>query len=324
MSSLFLFWPIYQRGKEGRRETVNISFAIPCNDTCQANSTLAFNSIHKFENISAIRQIWGPNSTYVHYIDKGTDMKEYARHSVTTYLVNGALCYAVDFARDFTTDYTFLDARASKTSLMIQFFVFAEACRDYANCHLFVTHRGNLHVNSVVGKPLVLGSHFVLSYQKQELNLLPPPYTTKCYDYLKHGIRSQRECFSKFERIYASRKGWALEGFVPVTEEEDILRDFWPGEPSQWSRSHCSKTSCQLEQYYVQDSIKPRDNPNKTLISLMFPENGELIVNYKPQFSLWEFLTLFGSVFSLWLGLNGLAFSMSVLDGIMWLKFKIF
>lgn len=236
---------------------------------------------------------------------------------MTTYLINSATCYAFDYASQFTANYTFLDARASSNSLMMQFFVFAKACQNKASCQVYVTRRGNLNVKSSGGKPLILGNHVMLSYQKQELNLLPPPYTTKCFDYLEHGIHSQDQCIAYYERVHMKKANRTiLKSFVPVVRGENIGRHPKWGKPSPWSLSKCKRTPCRLEQYNVQDSIKPRDNDTLALVSLMFPENGELTVNYKPQFTLCEFLTLFGSVFSLWLGFNGLALANIVLSGI--------
>lgn len=235
-------------------------------------------------------------------------MRQFAERYVTTFVINGMVCYAINYARDFFTNYTFMDARASLTSVNIQMYVGNDDCLSTLNCQAYITQPRYFNVKSHSGKPLLPNTHVKLSYQKQELNLLPPPYTTDCFDYPRYGIRSQEECISTFERIYLKQNNITLMSrFVLVMEGEDLSVNLTKIRPSEWALEQCARTPCRLEQFYVYDSMKLGLYQNDTLLSLMFPTNGELIVNYKPKITLWEYLTLFGSVFGLWLGLNGLA-----------------
>lgn len=288
------------------------SFKQKCKDDCLRNSTTLFDAIYPFEQAARVIGFFKPGEDYESI---GMSMEYFTRHFVTTYTINNMACYAIDFASNFTTNYTFMDARADPASVILQIYLNGETCKG---CHGYVTRVGNLNVKSFTGKPLEQNRHVKLSYQKQELNLLPKPYTTKCYDYSKIGVYSQEECIAKFEKIYTQKTNMTnLKAFVPVKKGEDVMISYGDTKPFSWSRSQCMKAPCRLEQFYVYDSFKSEEYGNDTVISLMFPENGELTVNYKPKITLWEFLTLFGSVFGLWFGVTGLAISNLFLDGIL-------
>lgn len=280
---------------------VNNNHKYSCNDECFRNSSLYFASMRTFENTVQMWGRWEPGDKFGVY---NMSTKDFARRYVTTFRVHNMACYAIDITHGFEKNYTFMDARLNEQSVITQMYVHAVACNKSNNCRVFVTRFGNLNLKVQIGMPLDNGYFVALHYQKQELNLLPPPYTTKCFDYEQYGIHSQEECIASFERVLYKNSNFSeLPSFVPVKSDENVLIADESGFASNWSRKQCERTPCRLEQFTVYETVK-RIKKNIALISLMFPENGELVVNYKPQTGFWEFLTLFGSVFGLWLGLD--------------------
>lgn len=283
------------------------NFKTNCSKTdCQLTSTQFFNAIYPFENITYVVGLWLPSKNYIG--GYGLSMADYSHHFVTTYIINGRICYAINFARYLPRNYTFMDTRLNPTSVALHFRVKAEVCSDSTKCNVYVTSVGNYNIKSHTGKPLISDTLVQLNYQKQELNLLPPPYTTKCFDYSKLGIHSQDDCIAKSLRLQARNTNESLQSFVPVMRNENVGISPEQFGTSNWNSTKCTRSPCRLEQFYVSDSSVMGKFKNDALVTLMFPENGELIVNYKPKVTLWEFLTLFGSVFSLWLGCSGLGF----------------
>lgn len=271
---------------------------------CQLNSTTFFDSIYSFEDslYEFGHSLPGETGFYAR-----KSLLNYSRDFVTTYYIDGDVCYAIDFARLYHKNFTFLDARSNPLFLVLR--VIAEACRHGTKCHVYVTRVGNLNIKMATGKLVKFGTYTALSYQKQELNLLPLPYTTKCFNYAPLEIHSQEECIAYHERRNMKQMNQSsMKTFIPVIIGEDVRFEdrFQYDNPSQLSLSQCTRSPCRIEQFYVTDNTQTSREGNTTDISLVFPENGELIVNYKPKLTLWEFLSLFGSVFSLWIGFNGI------------------
>lgn len=96
---------------------------------CQRNSTQYFSAIFSFEQFAEANGLWFPGIGIRWYmIDM--DMKSFAKDYVTTYIINGRSCYAIDFAKWFGGNYTFRDVHSNPSSVAFQMKVFAEACRD--------------------------------------------------------------------------------------------------------------------------------------------------------------------------------------------------
>lgn len=277
-------------------------FAHLCNDECQLNSSTFFKALHPFSKLARPMYYYEPNVNLKHFRRNKSLVIE---NCVTTYKINIEACYAFDFAAELGgRNYSYIDVRKSGFSIMMQFKVYADKACNITPCSLFVISRGNLNLKYAWGKPLAPRSQVRLNYQKQTLFLLPPPYTTQCYDYTRVGMRGQDDCTAKCER--GKNKNKEMPNNVPVLEHENVKFAFWT-QPSNHCLKECSRTPCQLEQFTVMISTKNATSGNGTsFVTLMFPDNGELNVRYKPKVDFWEFMTLFGSIFGLWLGVSGL------------------
>lgn len=71
-------------------------------------------------------------------------------------------------------------------------------------------------------------------------------------------------------------------------------------------KSKCSRAPCVLEQFTM-TSVRQDNPPSSSGLAIFIvelPQNGELKVMYKPKVTLVEYVTLFGSVISLWFGVS--------------------
>lgn len=116
------------------------------------------------------------------------------------------MCYAIDFTKiekyiRRSLVYSFIDSRAASHRKMIAISLLGSACETTQNCSVTIGENGNLAIKQRSGIPVQTNTTVTIFYDKQELRLLPPPYTTNCFDYGSVGIKNQDDCVLKCIKV---------------------------------------------------------------------------------------------------------------------------
>ena len=153
----------------------------------------------------------------------------------------------------------------------------------------------------------------IVTYRRQELNLMRQPFATKCRDYDKSDFYSQEWCYNNCirKRLFHRKlsiptqvpymKTWSLNAtFVTSFDPQVIKKDI------SICNDQCSQLNCKLIEY-VGHTVVDTPIANATVIYLQLPTSADLKVTYLPKLTITEFITLLGSVPGLWLGFSAMS-----------------
>lgn len=268
----------------------------------------------------------------------------------TTFMLMNQMCYAIDLDKiaiyfNRTYVYTFIEARAASHQILFRIELHSKFCETTSSCTATLGEPGNFAIKEVGGIPIEPNSSVTIFYEKQELSLMPPPYTTDCFDYSLVGAKNQDDCILKcIKRESLTIKNLAEEylnvkvensrhhnitydesndtqtvnsnsknqstvpNYVPVFRREhyriDMTNPLELFPRLKICKKQCSRVPCKLTQFTTTSIRTKFSKPLLSELTVKLPQNGELKVFYKPKVTMVEYVTLFGSVFSLWFGIS--------------------
>ncbi|KAI1286868.1 hypothetical protein HDE_10680 [Halotydeus destructor] len=157
-----------------------------------------------------------------------------------------------------------------------------------------------------------LGTFHVFS--RQEVNLLPSPYKTKCYDYDSKQFKTQEGCINHCRLMSSLRYLRRIPFKLPyyksdnITYREGKSYSHWEVYQMEKCGRKCSNIDCKIVSYdhWLLEDV---NYYNITFTSLSFNAGPQLLVNYKPNLKMSEFAALIGSIECLWLGFSVLSFT---------------
>lgn len=277
----------------------NFKPSLKCDLTCGGDAKLLFDSVFNIKE--SIVKIGITNDSKI--VDLLNDSAlDFLNSTTTTFAIYGSVCYAIDISKYHSVNrFTHLEARASEGQVMFYFQVNFPICKEIGHCQIFIT-KSDDYLLEVYGKFLFENDSAVYRYQKTTLNLLEPPFKTRCRNYEKQGMdnkKSQGFCITQCVFRNALLSGdKQIPGQVPVFAKDakamsskniTISQSF---RRSSECESKCSQIGCHLENYFVIEHSRLPVYKNLTSIQIMMPDRGELRVNYKAKIDIWEFFTL--------------------------------
>ena len=257
-------------------------------------------------------------------LKRSDDKLEFVRKCVTVYKIATSCCYHIDYMCYFEKRPTIKYSNV-KQSLVPLIFV-AQLDNVLMDKVMFLSSSISPPATLSTGMFNLRPNHTLLvTYRRQELNLMKWPFVTKCRDYDKSDFYSQEWCYNNCigRRLFhlklgipsalPYRKTWPLNATIVARLEPKIIEDH-----VRTCSNQCSHLSCQLIEY-VGQTVAETPFANATAIYLQLTTSADLKVTYSPKMPITEFITLLGSVPGLWLGFS----AMTLVEGVQWL-FKKF
>lgn len=286
------------------------------NFSCYSSARNYLNSTPEFEQVVDRLSFIPPGGDFF----ESTDIefiKKFATLAVTKYTIYQRICFAINIMKFFQKKhYTDSQIKSNTYRHLLSLRVFSKTCIPnravLKGCDIQLTSPGNL-VTNFYGNSFKLKELQRLTYIKKKLVLMPYPYVTNCRDYEKEGLFTQEGCIAKCSEHDSISQKLPMNHYFPVTKDNNYSLAHVFESDSRRCESKCSSVGCVLRQYSIIRKSEDTLTDNHTLIVFSFSENTTLIVYYLPKISIWEFLTLFSSIFGSWLGLSLLGFSKALL-----------
>ncbi|KAI1304138.1 hypothetical protein HDE_01912 [Halotydeus destructor] len=140
------------------------------------------------------------------------------------------------------------------------------------------------------------------SYRWRKITLLPPPFATNCFDHLKWGFSSTRQCATRCMNISTVDKVVEKYGANDAGIKMENPWDKNITERFVYCRDICSRPNCVIEDYKMVKMFKQRSYETSVIIT--YPLDDDFVAIYKEKLTFIEFTGLIGTVFGLWLGLS--------------------
>ena len=141
------------------------------------------------------------------------------------------------------------------------------------------------------------------------MNLLLPPFKTRCRHYLADGYTSQRDCFHSCLLRWSLAYHEPIPFRVPYTKHDDDRRFETMDEFLKNKTRHvdtcaaeCRQMACQIVSY--KSITMAQSSLNGFAMTLMLPIEPDIVINYKPKLVMTEFIALLASTVGLWLGFS--------------------
>lgn len=174
----------------------------------------------------------------------------------------------------------------------------------------------------------------ILEFEREIIQLLPPPYETNCQDYRLNGYQCREHCIAacKVER-YLQIDGWPGD----IYAESNVSNHFsqiWLNSHSKFGHleeglnvrtlNSCSdkcvrQDDCERIQYDVRTvRIKERDYDDPDInklfqIGILPPKEVQMVIKHVPKFAPIEFLIYVGGLANLYLGFSAISFGVGIL-----------
>lgn len=285
------------------------NFIRPCyNFSCYNSTSEYFDSTPDFEDIVDRLGFVPPGGSWFDTNDTNfiIDFKKF----VTRYTIYRRMCFAIDAMKFFNKPhYTDAQVKSNIYRIMYSLRINSKICLSTYGCDLQFASRGDL-TTDLYGNRFAANELISFSYSKKKLILLPYPYITNCRDYDAEGLRSQEGCIAQCSKNEYLNKSIAVALNFPITRNSgDYRMSHEFDKISNLCESQCSSKGCVIRQYGIVRKSEDSYFDNKTLLIYSFPDNASLIVYYLPKMTIWEYLTLFSSIFGSWLGLSVLGFT---------------
>lgn len=121
---------------------------------------------------------------------------------VTSFLLRRRVCHSFDLdkiGKDMARNivYSFEETRAATTQVLLSLLINNSLCNATDKCFVTIREPKNFAIKYLSGIPIESNTSLAVYYEKQELNLQPPPYTTNCFNYNAQNISNQDDCFVK-------------------------------------------------------------------------------------------------------------------------------
>lgn len=296
---------------------VRDNYREPCEENCYNSSRLFFEKTYNFSEIV--------KSIHVHQEPIGkvpfNDTKYFDANEVITFGIYDKVCYAIDITEHNNTNITYsinyVKSLTSPDMLMILFN--CSACsRPGRACEVLIATPGSLYVQPI-GKQAMAGQANLFTYKHLELHLMPPPYATKCRDYAPTQDLTQEDCFTRCVKQRSLKELGYVTPKAPIfiKDEYAVKFDAVPDKIMDSCKNLCSEIACEIHQYTV-DVERAVFSSNDTFVIINIPMDGKILANYKEKINIWDFFTLFGSVFGFWFGVSAIG----ILDPLMNMNWK--
>lgn len=124
------------------------------------------------------------------------------RWNTFSFMISKQMCHPIDLEEigkyfDTRFIYTFIKSRAASHHQMLHVVAHGDQCNATHRCSVTISSPGNYVIKQGGGIPIQAKTTVSIYYEKQELSLQPPPYTTNCFDYTPIGIQNQDDCIHK-------------------------------------------------------------------------------------------------------------------------------
>ncbi|KAI1283792.1 hypothetical protein HDE_12581 [Halotydeus destructor] len=223
------------------------------------------------------------------------------------------MCYTISFTRYFDSNYTQKFLRLSNPiPIALSIIISPKFERYVANMSTYMGDQG-VRSSGVSGmfqgiEPRVAKLH---SYGRQKIELLPPPYVTKCYDHSQNGHSSRDLCYKRCKLQFYLKRYNQIPCKVPYDLVDDIayydINGSRDDQPIGECLDKCSQIHCNLINYEHTLMFK-KNIGGRTSVDLALNGDAEILVIYKPYVTFMEFFAMVGSVLGVWLGLSSLSF----------------
>lgn len=190
----------------------------------------------------------------------------------------------------------------------------------------FQIHEDGINVN------VTQKSRIRISFRKDSMQLLSPPYTTSCFDYATIGFKSHLDCISRCKGNYTVTHfgGWHPAVIadqnvdVPFSYNKSITNNFaFDKKMSTFCLNFCGDFPDCHSEYYKVDVIGFVQNSLGFDIVLLSPHGLNTLYTHSPKLRLVEFLCFAGSQLSPWFGFSFIASSYSLFHAIDYVYKKV-
>jgi len=187
------------------------------------------------------------------------------------------------------------------------------ANRSQEQLPMILTESGQLFSDFIGLIPrLTKNLALVVDYLRKEMNLLPPPFATRCRDYAGQGLNSQEDCLRECLLRKSLKTNHSIPSGYPYTKVDDIKMSIPSGTDSLTldenfdhdCESQCNQIACRIVTYRTRKMGLIATAEKTTALAIQLPAESGTRVNYRPKMTLTEYGALLGSIFGVWLGLS--------------------
>lgn len=175
---------------------------------------------------------------------------------------------------------------------------------------------------------ILSGRHYVISYSRRITYLLPPPYTTQCFDYSKIGFKSRNDCYEKCYIELSVRQCNVVPSYININGKF-ILVKFNQTDQEKLCIKQVERNICHrkchhddcVNEYYTFKLITDNeiDDKERLILTNEYPnlnyesvsvvevastDEPDTIYRHSPEQQLVEFICYTAGVISLWTGFS--------------------
>ncbi|XP_054162140.1 uncharacterized protein LOC128960094 [Oppia nitens] len=163
-------------------------------------------------------------------------------------------------------------------------------------------------------------------YHQTVVHSLPAPYETNCYDYTLIGYKSRLDCIEncRVEWMADYVTGWPGNYMTDNLTSDALIVNMYELFHENYTLDavfgdHCRREcgtciECCLAYYDVFQSEHNCEDINEFIVVLSPPDLRTLIITHTPKLSFEEFVSLIGSLVSLWFGVSVIMLTNSTVD----------
>ena len=283
----------------------------PCpNSTCLETTESFFANLIPFENLISIISIVNEKGEVFKY-DTVESFANFLNRTTLLYKFNRYACFHIDFINHINQTH-YKRAYVETAELPMLFTI--QLKRNLKALLVFIGSRDdrpNL-VNSIADAKIGLFQTMV--WTRTEINLLPPPFKTRCRNYKLEGFANQKECYHRCTIDWAIEHDTKIPTATPrIAVDNHTLETRDPLKNLNSSRlpyiahcmNQCRQVACLNELYTSRTVQKFR---GQTMIMLLAPTEPDIVINYRPKLVFAEFMALWSSLVGLWYGLSAFSF----------------
>jgi hypothetical protein len=211
----------------------------------------------------------------------------------------------------YQIDYDFITARYNEHIAEIQFPSFSPAI------YLIMNSRNQFIRNCEEKNSLLIyggkSNRFYVEYRKTDIQLMPKPYKTSCFNYEKLGHISRADCIFKCvtNNYKKSYNRWPMD-YLTEDSETDLKTIEFFNETEDLKirkicKNFCGFNDCFKEIFELKEMKKmefPEKNNKSIRIYIYPPYASNLLLIHSAKIRIEEFLCYTASIFSLWFGFS--------------------
>ncbi|KAI1300001.1 hypothetical protein HDE_03592 [Halotydeus destructor] len=156
------------------------------------------------------------------------------------------------------------------------------------------------------------GCQVIYEFEGVKISSLSAPYHLDCYDYSKHGVKTQKQCYySCLEKRFFNIHNKTSSAFRPLRMKqlsqsiEGSLGKQFLTDDSQVSHCHnlCKKPDCRSNVFITRQNSIGRPNTEVSSITVN-AQSHETSITHLPKMAMSQFVMYLGATLGLWYGVS--------------------